>query len=50
MTKESACLMLEAAKAASGHLDRALADVQRAESDEDFKRQRTAAGQVLGSI
>lgn len=50
MTSESAQLMLEAAKAAAGHFDVALSAVQRAESEEDFKRQRSAVGRVLGSI
>ena len=50
MTSEGAQLMLEAARAASGRLDLALAAVERAESDEHFKRQRTAVGRVVGSI
>jgi hypothetical protein len=42
--------MVEAVKVVSGSLDQALAAIQLSESDGEFKRQRTAVGQVLGSI
>ena len=50
MTKDGAQLLLKAALDAGRLLDSALAAIQHTESDDEFKHQRRAVGEVLGAI